>query len=70
MVETSAAAKKKKKNYGPMFNILIYITNNGDNSQAELGGSYPAPPGVQDARTILAGTQAFRPNKVEVFYLD
>ena len=56
---------------GPMFGTDIFITGNGDNSKAWLGGSYPwpKPSGVQDAKTILAGDDPFKPDTVEVFYL-
>ena len=59
--------------YGPVFGIDIYIVNNANSSsysRAVLGGSYPAPAAVQDPSTILAGTENFSPDEVEVFYLD
>ena len=59
--------------YGPLFGRGIYIANNANsnsNSRARLGGYYPAPAAVQDPNTILAGTEYFSPDEVEVFYLD
>ena len=51
-----------------MFHTVIIITGNGDNSEAAVGGSYPAPPGV-NGQKILVWTISFTPDKVEVFYL-
>ena len=68
--------------YGPAFGFSvspffrgkdIYIANNANsnrNSVARLGGAYPAPAAVQNWFTILAGTEYFSPDEVEVFYLD
>ena len=59
--------------YGPVFGDDIYIANNANSSsysEARLGWSYPAPAAVQDPDTILAGTEYFSPDEVEVFYLD
>ena len=59
--------------YGPVFGSDIIIFNNANSnrhSYALLGGSYPAPAAVQDKYTILAGTENFSPDEVEVFYLD
>ena len=58
---------------GPVFGYDIYIANNANsnsNSYARLGLYYPAPAAVQDRYTILAGTEYFSPDEVEVFYLD
>ena len=58
---------------GPVFGYDIYIVNNANSysvSGARLGEYYPAPAAVQDPYTILAGTQYFSPDEVEVFYLD
>ena len=58
---------------GPVFGADIYINNdanNNNNSVASLGWAYPAPAAVQDPNTILAGTEYFSPDEVEVFYLD
>ena len=59
--------------YGPLFGLGIYIVNNANSnsrSHARLGSAYPAPAAVQDKYTILAGTEYFSPDEVEVFYLD
>ena len=59
--------------YGPRFGWDIYIANNANSnsdSYARLGGHYPAPAAVQNPNTILAGTEYFSPDEVEVFYLD
>ena len=58
---------------GPMFGSDIYIANyanNNSDSFARLDWTYPAPAAVQDPDTILAGTEYFSPDEVEVFYLD
>ena len=58
--------------FGPVFGG-IYIANNANSnslSLARLGWAYPAPAAVQDRYTILAGTERFSPDEVEVFYLD
>ena len=52
----------------------IYIadnTNSNTNSYSNFGESnyYSVPTGVQDPYTILAGTNYFTPDEVEVFYL-
>ena len=60
--------------YGPVFGDDIGIANNanGKNSYslARFVWAYPAPAAVQDPKTILAGTDRFSPDEVEVFYLD
>ena len=59
--------------YGPVFGSDIEIVNNANsnsNSRAGLGRYYPAPAAVQDQYTILAGTEYFSLDEVEVFYLD
>ena len=56
-----------------MFGGDIYIVNNANSnsrSYADLFWPYPAPAAVQDPGTILAGTEYFSPDEVEVFYLD
>ena len=58
---------------GPWFGYDIDIANNANSnshSHARLGSYYPAPAAVQDRYTILAGTEYFSPDEVEVFYLD
>ena len=59
--------------YGPVFGLDISIANNANSknsSVARLVWYYPAPAAVQDPKTILAGTEYFSPDEVEVFYLD
>ena len=59
--------------YGPWFGDDIIIDDNANSnsfSYAGLGSYYPAPAAVQDPDTILAGTEYFSPDEVEVFYLD
>ena len=59
--------------YGPVFGWDIYIANNANSnsrSLARLVWFYPAPAAVQNPYTILAGTDVFSPDEVEVFYLD
>ena len=59
--------------YGPVFGDDIEIANNANSNSfsfARLGLYYPAPAAVQDPDTILAGTEYFSPDEVEVFYLD
>ena len=59
--------------FGPVFGYDIYIDNNANSnsfSYASLVWAYPAPAAVPDPKTILAGTEYFSPDEVEVFYLD
>ena len=59
--------------YGPWFGWDIKIANDANSnsySYARLVGHYPAPAAVQNRYTILAGTERFSPDEVEVFYLD
>ena len=63
----------RSSGFGPVFGINIFIANNANNnsnSNARLGRDYPAPAAVQNPTTILAGTEYFSPDEVEVFYLD
>ena len=58
--------------YGPKFSddLVIYLDDvKIKDSKARLGSRYSVPPGVHDPLTVLAGTQYFSPNEVEVFYL-
>ena len=58
---------------GPWFGYDLCIANNANSnsrSYASLGYAYPAPAAVQNWYTILAGTEYFSPDEVEVFYLD
>ena len=63
----------RRSRFGPYLGDDIYIANNANsnsNSRARLNWYYPAPAAVQDPGTILAGTEFFSPDEVEVFYLD
>ena len=58
--------------YGPKFSddLVIYLDAiKKKDSKARLGSRYSVPPGVHDPLTVLAGTQYFSPDEVEVFYL-
>ena len=74
MVTNPSRAIYRWPSYGPTFGggHNIYIANNANSntkSYANFGYSYSAPSGVQDKKTILAGTFKFTPDEVEVFYL-
>ena len=61
--------------YGPKFgqDLIIYLdARNIHYSKARLGMVYADPPATQDPLTVLAGTENFSLDKVEVevFYLD
>ena len=69
---TPSRAIYKYSGYGPTFGHDIRIYNNANSntySYAYFGNSYSVPSGVQDKKTILAGTYNFSPDEVEVFYL-
>ena len=58
--------------FGPKFgaDLVIYLdAENKENSKASLGSRYSVPPGVHYPLTVLAGTEYFSPDEVEVFYL-
>ena len=74
MVRNPSHAIYKHSSYGPVFgagfDISIYrYVNSNTNSYTNFGYSYSVPSGVQDKKTILAGTYTFSPEEVEVFYL-
>ena len=59
--------------FGPWFGNDVFIYNNADSnshSGARLGYYYSVPPAVLRRLLILAGTEHFSPDEVEVFYLD
>ena len=71
MVKRTQYAIYRSSSYGPIFSggNDILISNNANsnaNSYTNFGSSYSAPSGVQDRRTILAGTNRFTPDEVEV----
>ena len=64
----------RSSSYGPTFGggHDIIITNNANsntNSYTNFGVSYSLPSGIKDPHTVLAGTNSFTPDEVEVFYL-
>ena len=76
MVTKPKYAIYRYSGFGPTFGagFDIYIANNANsntNSYTNFGdyNYYSVPSGVQDKKTILAGTYKFTPNEVEVFYL-
>ena len=59
--------------YGPKFGqyIVIHVEESRKHSsRARLGDYYPFPAAVHNWLTVLAGTEYFSPDEVEVFYLD
>ena len=59
--------------YGPKFgqDLVIHVEETRKSySTARLGDYYFVPASVRDRFKILAGTQSFSPDEVEVFYLD
>ena len=63
----------RQSDYGPYFGYDICIDNDANSNSYSVAGLvwvYPAPAAVQDPGTILAGTEHFSPDEVEVFYLD
>ena len=73
MATNPTRAIYRSSRYGPVFgwnDIFIDANANSNrNSITDFGHSYSVPSGVQDKNTILAGTNAFTPDEVEVFYL-
>ena len=74
MVTAPQWANSRRSGYGPLFgggwDICIADNANGNtNSYTNFGNSYSVPSGVQDPYTILAGTNYFTPDEVEVFHL-
>ena len=73
-VNQPSSAIYRSSGYGPRFgggtDILIADNaNSNPNSYTYFGTSYSVPSGVQDKKTILAGTYTFTPDDWEVFYL-
>ena len=72
-VKTAEKAIYRWSLFGPLFGYDVYITNDANSGKfsfAQLGEFYSVPAVVQNHKTILAGTLAFSPDEVEVFYLD
>lgn len=64
----------KLNDFGPTFGQGhdIKIANNANTntqSHSDFGNSYTVPSGVSNRRSILAGTESYSPDEVEVFYL-
>ena len=71
--EDTGRAIYRNSYYGPGFGSDVFIRDNANsnsNSRARLGIYYSIPPAVQDRYTVLAGTERFSIDEVEVFYLD
>ena len=63
----------RRSESGPVFGYDIFIANKANSnslSYTDLGSAYPLPAAVQNPKTVLAGTERFSPDEVEVFYLD
>ena len=71
MVKNEAYAMLKQPDSGPVFGDDIVLVDNKNNlkSYSRFGSYYSVPNGVQNRLTILAGTQHFSPDELEVFYL-
>jgi len=74
MVTNPSNAIQRRSSYGPTFGggHDIFISSNANAisaSYTNFGVSYSVPSGVRNKNTILAGTQYFTPDEVEVFYL-
>ena len=75
MVTIPSYGIRQYSSFGPTFGggYDINIANNANSntdSYTYFGYSYSVPSGVQDRKTLLAGTYHFTPDEVEVFYLD
>lgn len=73
MVKRPSNAIYRGSSYGPLFGSgndirIADNANSNTNSYTSFGDSYSVPSGVKDRFTILAGTQKFSPDEVEVFY--
>ena len=73
MVKRPSSAIYRGSSYGPLFGMgndirIADNANSNTNSYTSFGYSYSVPSGVKDRYTILAGTQKFSPDEVEVFY--
>ena len=71
--EKAEKAIERGSYYGPNFGLDLVIhveATRKSYSKARLGDYYSVPASVKDRFKILAGTQSFSPDEVEVFYLD
>lgn len=59
--------------FGPTFGsgdiFVADDANSNTDSDTHFGDTYSVPSEVQDRLTVLAGTEHFTPDEVEVFYL-
>jgi len=74
VVTKASRAIERTTSHGPTFggghDICINDNaNSNTNSYVNFGHSYSVPSGIQDKKTILAGSYKFTPDEVEVFYL-
>ena len=72
MTDRKDKAIQRHSRFGPKFgdDLVIYCDPlKKEHSKARLGFRYSIPPGVHDRLTVLAGTQFFSPDEVEVFFL-
>ena len=74
LVTKPSKAIERTSSHGPTFGgghdiVIQDNANSNTNSYANFGDSYSVPSGVQNKRTILAGTYKITPDEVEVFYL-
>ena len=70
--EYSGRAIYRASSIGQLFGNDVFIYDNAD-SNSQSGARlvyYSVPPAVQNRHTVLAGTEYFSPDEVEVFYLD
>jgi len=74
MVKEPSQAIYKALAFGPTFGgghdiKIADDATDSFNSFTQFGHSYSLPSGVQDQKTVLAGSYYFSPNDLEVFHL-
>ena len=72
MTDKINKAIHRHSRFGPKFGddlVIFYVPVKRKDSKARLGFRYSIPPGIHDRLTVLAGTQFFSPDEVEVFFL-
>ena len=66
-------AIQRHSSFGPKFSndLIIYcdLQRKQESKARFLGTRYPIPPGVHYPLKVLAGTEVFSPDEVEVFFL-
>ena len=76
MVESPTYAIYSDRGSGPTFGggFSIHVSNNANSNTGSYTNFhswfYSMPGGVQNSKTILAGSYHFTPDEVEVFYLN